>query len=89
MRHPRLPTPAMTDNSIAYGIINTSVKQHRMLAIGKCNMGDYHTNHHTGVHIQCIQPTYLHVEKAVAYTTEFNCPSGLQGCVKIDIVQTT
>eukprot|EP00957_Ditylum_brightwellii_P208797 15358969-Ditylum_brightwellii.AAC.1 len=51
-------------------------------------MSDYHTKHHTGAHHQRICPTYLHVEKPVAYVTELNCPSGLRGCVEMDRVQT-
>eukprot|EP00957_Ditylum_brightwellii_P168733 12843306-Ditylum_brightwellii.AAC.1 len=58
-------------------------------APGKYNMVNYHTKHHTSAHHQRICPTYLHVEKLVAYVTELNCPSGLQGCVETDGAQTT
>eukprot|EP00957_Ditylum_brightwellii_P087795 6685858-Ditylum_brightwellii.AAC.1 len=100
MGHPNPPTPIMTDNSTACGIINNAVKQCRTRVIdmhfywvrnrcaqnhfvvcwapGKKNLGDYHTKHHVGMYHQKVHPTYLHIEKLVAYATSFNHPSGLE-----------
>ena len=40
------------------------------------------------LHHQRVRPTYLHVEKPVAYCTAFNRPSGLRGCVESGGIQT-
>eukprot|EP00957_Ditylum_brightwellii_P075646 5749061-Ditylum_brightwellii.AAC.1 len=50
--HPQLPTPIMTDNTTANGIVYWRPRDE--------NKGDYHTRHHPVTHHINMRKQYLH-----------------------------
>ena len=70
-----------------YWIQNHTIKGHLLIywQPGITNLGDYHTKHHSPVHHQLMQPTYLQTNKQLA---QFAIAHILWGCVNSRVLIT-